>query len=152
MTQATTETATQGRTIEREIVLKAAPERVFRALTDPAELVKWFTHSAEVDLRPGGTLRFTWADYGAVPGRILEVDPPRRFVYAWTQQPDVGETTIAIDLEPVAEGTRLRVVHTGFETGPDWDRIYVEDVETWPKELENLRAWLEDGRPRPRPW
>lgn len=140
------ETMTQGRTIEREIILNAPPERVFRALTEPAELVRWFGDAAELDPRPGGALRFAWEEYGDQHGRVLEVDPPRRFVFAWDEGPELGETTIAIDLIPDGGGTRLRLVHTGFGVGGDWDRVYADTGGGWIEELEHLRRWLDEER------
>jgi len=140
------ETMTQGRTIEREIVLNAPPERVFRALTEPEEPVRWFMDAAALDLRPGGALSFVWEGSGPVGGRVLEVDPPRRFDFACDEGPELGETTIAIDLAADGGGTRLRLVHTGFGAGGDWDRVYVDTVGGWTEELEHLRRWLEAGR------
>jgi uncharacterized protein YndB with AHSA1/START domain len=141
------ETMTQGRTIEREIVLNAPPERVFRALTDPDELIRWFMDAARLDLRPGGALHFVWKGYGPVDGRVLDVAPPHRFVFAWSEGPELGETTIAIDLSAEGGGTRLRLVHTGFGASGDWDRVYVDTDGGWTEELEHLRLWLEEGRP-----
>ena len=46
-----------GRTLEKEVFINASPERVFRALTEPAELERWFVQKAEVELRPGGAIR-----------------------------------------------------------------------------------------------
>jgi uncharacterized protein YndB with AHSA1/START domain len=148
MSEPTTLERTQGRTIEREVVIRAAPDRVFQALTDPAELTRWFMNVAEVDLRRGGRLRHSWDGYGTTEGRVLEADPPHRFVFTWDEGPELGETTIAIDLTPEGDGTRLRLVESGFQAGDDWDRLYADHADGWTQELENLRAWIEDGRTR----
>ncbi len=47
-----------GRTLEKELFIKASPERVFQALTEKEDLERWFVQKAEVDLRPGGAIRF----------------------------------------------------------------------------------------------
>ncbi len=39
-----------------------------------------------------------------------------------------------------------RLVHTGWGSGDDWDRIYNGTNEGWSEELENLRAWLEERK------
>ena len=43
-----------GRSLEKELFIKATPERVFQALTKKEDLERWFVKKAEVDLRPGG--------------------------------------------------------------------------------------------------
>src|SRR5262249_54020569 len=47
-------------TIEREIVIEAPIDLVWRAVTEPDQIKAWFTDEAELDLRPGGEGRFTW--------------------------------------------------------------------------------------------
>ena len=49
-----------GRTVEKELFIKATPKRVFQALTTKEDLERWFLAKAEIDLRPGGTIRFEW--------------------------------------------------------------------------------------------
>jgi uncharacterized protein YndB with AHSA1/START domain len=46
-----------GRTLEKELFIKASPQRVFQALTRSEDLERWFLVKAEVDLRPGGAIR-----------------------------------------------------------------------------------------------
>jgi uncharacterized protein YndB with AHSA1/START domain len=56
-------------------------ERVWRAVTEPAELEHWFPCSVELDLREGGPMTFTFREHemDPMPGRVTELDPPRRF-------------------------------------------------------------------------
>ena len=42
------------RSIEKDLFIKATPRRVFQALTEQAELERWYLTKAELDLRPGG--------------------------------------------------------------------------------------------------
>ncbi|HET8842944.1 MAG TPA: SRPBCC domain-containing protein, partial [Ktedonobacteraceae bacterium] len=63
-----------GRSIEKELFIKASPERVFRALTEKEELERWFMKEAEVDLRPGGAIRFEWRLGVTNVGKILVFD------------------------------------------------------------------------------
>ena len=82
-------------------------DRVWRAVTEPEELGHWFTATVEVDLRDGGAMRFTFPDGEMEPtdGRVIELDPPRRFAFRW------GEEKLRIELEPDGEGCRLRFTH-----------------------------------------
>jgi hypothetical protein len=41
----------------------------------------------------------------ALPGQVLELDPPRRFAFLW------GEDPVAFDLAPDGDGTRLMLTH-----------------------------------------
>ena len=120
---------TSGRMVEKELFLRASPERVFRALTDKAELERWFVSRAEVDARPGGTFSFTWQPHETVNGRFVAVEPPHRLVTVWDEGPSL-------------------LVHTGFGERDDWDRLYTDIQSGWNAELEHLRAWLDDGRPK----
>ena len=135
-----------GRTVEKELFIRASPERVFRALTEKADLERWFVSRAEVDARPGGAFSFTWRPHETVNGQFVTVDPPRRLVMVWDEGPSLGFTEVAIDLTPHAGGTLLRLVHTGFGEGEDWDRLYTDINSGWNAELEHLRAWLDESR------
>jgi len=135
---------TSGRTIEKEIFIRATPERVFRGLTEKAELEAWFVKEATIDLRVGGALRLFW-DPETVEGTFLDVDPPRRLVFTWDERPAIaGVTTSAFTLTAEGEGTRLHLVHSGFGTGATWDRLFDNINGGWDEELQKLRAYLEE--------
>ena len=142
---ATARTAS-GRTVEKELFIRASPERVFRALTEKADLERWFVSRAEVDARPGGSFSFTWQPHETVNGTFVEVDPPRRLVTLWDEGPSLGFTEVTFELTPRPGGTVLRLVHTGFGEGEDWDRLYADINSGWDAELEHLRVWLDEGR------
>jgi uncharacterized protein YndB with AHSA1/START domain len=115
-------------TIHAQIEIAAAPEAVFRALTDPRELAAWWgspetyrTSSWKVDLRPGGMWSAEAENVAerrrsTVRGQYLAVDPPRLVEYTWepSWEPSL-RTVVRIELEPVAGGTRVTVRHSGFE-------------------------------------
>lgn len=139
---------TSGRMVEKELFLRASPERVFRALTDKAELERWFVSRAEVDARPGGAFSFTWQPHEMVNGRFVAVEPPHRLVTVWDEGPSLGFTEVTFELTPQGGGTLLRLVHTGFGEGDDWDRLYTDIQSGWNSKLEHLRDWLDEGRPK----
>ena len=105
--------------IERVIDIAASPETVFRLLTDPEQYVRWKGKTARLDPRPRGAFDVGFADGGRALGEYLEVVPNRRVVFTWGwDSPDAvvgpGGSTVEIDLEPTANGTRLRLVHRGL--------------------------------------
>jgi uncharacterized protein YndB with AHSA1/START domain len=131
-------------TILATVEIAAAPERVFRALTDPAEIVRWWgapdayrTTEWNADLRVGGRFRSRGvaADGStfALEGEYLEVDPPHKLVHTWMPGWDPGATTtVSYRLEAIAGGgTRVTLRHTGFagrvescrSHGSGWERV-----------------------------
>ncbi|HEY1377250.1 MAG TPA: SRPBCC domain-containing protein [Gemmataceae bacterium] len=104
--------------IVREVVYPHPPEMVWRALTEPAALAAWLMPN---DFHPevGHKFQFRvpkpprgWR--GIVDCEVLVVEPPRRLAYTWQGDPKHRPTKVTWTLEPVADGTRLRLEHTGF--------------------------------------
>jgi uncharacterized protein YndB with AHSA1/START domain len=93
--------------VEREIVVPEAPDEVWEALTAPERLEEWFASEAELDARPGGEGVFRWGDGDERHAVVRELEQDERLVLDWD---DGG--TVAIELEPVVEGTRIHVVET----------------------------------------
>ncbi len=129
------------RTIEREIVIDAPADVVWRTITEPDQIALWFADRVDLDLRPGGrgSLGFRSRATGQPMTAVLvveAVEPPHRFSFRWGH-PE-GETPVAgnsllVELTLLPEGpgrTRLRVAETGLaETGwPDERQSdYVDD-------------------------
>src|SRR5256885_12404254 len=68
------------RAIEKEVVIEAPLEVVWRVVTDPEQIRQWFADEAEVALRVGGSgrLRFKSGDSHSL--QVEAFEPPRRFV------------------------------------------------------------------------
>ncbi len=138
--------------IEREIVIDAPVERVWAALTTPEEIAGWFGDRAAVDLRPGGTAEFHWADYGSFHAAVERVEPHSAFSYRWAREKDVAPTAgnstlVEFTLTPEGAGTRLRVVETGFASLalPEEERARhaADNTEGWVHELDELRDYAQ---------
>ena len=136
---------TNGRTIEREIVIAAAADRIFAALTVPEELERWFATSATGVAQPGEPLRVFWEGDGHVDGHYVEVSPPERLVYEWHNPP--GTTRISVQLAPENGGTRLTLTVIGYGDGEDWDALYNGESQGWGPLLGALKKWVEMGEP-----
>jgi uncharacterized protein YndB with AHSA1/START domain len=113
--------------IEREATLPATPREVWPALTEPRELSAWFGAAVDLDVRPGGRGLFRWPDGTERPAVVEAVEPERRLCFRWLpfQRTAAGgtmplpATRVEITLEPVPEGTRVRVVEREpFSVGP----------------------------------
>ena len=106
--------------------IAATPERIFRALTT-SEQADWWgqdglyrTHDYQIDLRPGGrwSCKATGGDgkESTVGGEYITVDPPRVLEYTWEPSWDnFQKSRVRIEITPVGSGSRLTLVHTGFE-------------------------------------
>ena len=124
--------------IVREISIDAPADVVFSYFTDPSKHVLWQGIDAELDPRPGGTLRITFAPGYVVVGTYVEVEPPTRLLYTWGWAEEgssvlpPGASTVEVTLEPVGTTTILRIRHTGlpdatFEFhGQGWDECLTE--------------------------
>jgi uncharacterized protein YndB with AHSA1/START domain len=99
-----------------ELDLKHSPEKVWRALTDPALLTEWLLPAVGFELAPGTpfTLKATpqpgWD--GVVNCRIVEAEEQKKLSWRWI----VGDidTLLTFTLEPAVSGTRLSLVQSGF--------------------------------------
>jgi uncharacterized protein YndB with AHSA1/START domain len=142
--------------IERETVIAAPVERVWSLLTEAEHVGRWFCDDgAEIDLKPGGTMVMRWAEHGVGVARIVDVDRPRRFSYRWAairehwgEEPDDSNSTLVeFTLDPEGDGTRLRVVESGFEKldGTDEQRreAFEGNTEGWEVQLGNVSKYSE---------
>jgi len=133
-----------GRTLEKDLFIHATPQRVFRALTEKADLERWFLVKAEIDLRPGGTIRFEWGPGMVETGKILVCDPPHSLSYTWEAM-EPSPVTVTFKLSAENDGTRLYLTHTGIGEGEDWDRYYTSVNKGWTAHLKDLTSLLETG-------
>ena len=126
---AVTEESVADRTLIIERVFKASPEKVYKAWTDPAILVKWWgpegvtTPECQMDVRAGGGWRTTMlmnsGESHTVSGVYRELSPPDRLVmsWGWEEEGTRGhETEIEVTFEPVSAGTKMRFVQNVFQS------------------------------------
>jgi uncharacterized protein YndB with AHSA1/START domain len=108
----------QTESISFEFDLHHPPDKVWRALTDPVLLAEWLLPVAGLELEPGAAFTFKTQPYpgwdGTVNCRILEVEAQRKLSYAWIVG-DTLDTVVTFTLTPMASGTRLSLVQSGFQ-------------------------------------
>lgn len=134
-----------GRSVEAEVEIDAPIERVWRALTDEDELVRWFPLAARIVPGEGGELWMSWQNEFAGTSRILAWDPPHRLLTTWGEFDGDRETGQRTEYVLEARGGRtfLRVVTSGFSDDPTWD-AWVEGTQRgWIFELFSLKHYLE---------
>lgn len=123
----TTDTQTSVRISQR---IRATPDRLFRAWTDPAELAHWWRMDgpgwafagATVELRVGGRYRLAMTSpdgktHVAV-GEYREVTRPSRLAFTWDWEDpasQVGETLVTVELKDVGSNmTEVVLTHERF--------------------------------------
>ena len=142
-------------TVRRTIRIAAPIEKVWSAVTEPEHISRWFGKAVLEGAGVGARGSLTFPGYGAVPIRIEALDEHRMVSYRWGNDDALGSPAAEMDeahstvftftLEPVADGTQLTVVETGFETTSDPAANLESHREGWDSELDKLVALLEGG-------
>jgi len=143
--------ATANDTIMQEIRINGAAQRIFQALTDPEERLRWWGGSGarfkltgfESDLRTGGKWTMRAESFGravTIRGEYREIDPPRLLVFTWLPDwyENATESLVRWDLEERDGITTVRLTHSGLST--DAAR---ENHRGWPQILEWLKGFIE---------
>ena len=141
--------------VEQSVQVNAAPEAVWRALTDPDVTEKYFFKSrVKSDWRPGSAIEFRRTFLGVIPfvlrGVITQADPGRRLQYKlfhhrFFGEPGPDEYSLVTDvLEPAGGGTRLSITDdVGTTKGAE--RRYSRSVKGWQSVLSGLQRVFESG-------
>lgn len=137
------------RSSQTSIRIDVNPDDVWRALTDAAELANWFPLEARVTPGEGGKIWVSWGEAFSGESRIEIWEPGRRLRQAESRVDAQGRPVeLAIDWLIESEGgsTVLRVIHSGFGAGAEWDGEYDAVSRGWKYELRSLRHYLEHHR------
>jgi len=120
--------------------LPHAPEKVWRALTEPEQLGAWFPQRIVGELVAGGSLRFEAqnAEHPPFEGRVVHAEPPRLLELTW------GDDQLRFELEPDGTGTLLTFTDAFDEHGKA-----ARDGAGWHACLDELGYALDGAAP---PW
>jgi uncharacterized protein YndB with AHSA1/START domain len=136
---------TRGHT--HELTIDVPPEDVWKAITEPAELANWFPLNAEAELGPGGSITYSWGSAMICCCQIEAWEPGRHLRTTWME---AGEKrpSLAVDwyLETDGGKTVLRLVHSGFGHGADFDDEFEGTNHGWTFELTSLQHYLNHHR------
>lgn len=122
--------------------IKKPVEKVWSAITVAERIADWFT-LVEIDLRPGGLYRITFADMDyVVDGVITELEPHRLFTHTWPdiEDPRYADAYVRYELWPEPDGCRLRLTQTALP------HKYLGAVAGWHVFLEALPGAAEGAR------
>jgi uncharacterized protein YndB with AHSA1/START domain len=139
-------------TVRLHRVLKAPPERIYRAFLDPEAMVKWlpphgFTGKVHhLDAKVGGTYKMSFKNFASgnshsFGGSYLELVPNERIRHTDKfEDPNLpGEMQVTVTLKAVFCGTELNVVQEGIPSAIPVEMCYLG----WQESLKLLGQLVE---------
>ena len=133
----------QTRSVVIEKIFAHPPEKLWRALTEPALLTQWLLRN---DFLPeiGREFQFRNEPVGGWDGvidcKVLALDPLQRLAYSW--RAFGHESTVEFTLTPAEGGTHLRMEHSGFRANQE--AAYQGAQHGWQRFLGNLERLLDE--------
>ncbi len=159
--QATTRIASDRDAVITEVFIAAPPERVFQALINREQALEWGSSREfkltdwEMDPRVGGQWTFVAKESNPSGkhantelvhyGEILEFNPPRVLEYSWFaswHSNPAHKTLVRWELSPVADGTDVKVTHSGLAPMPDDCKGYAQG---WPGLVTRVKEFVESN-------
>ena len=120
--------------LDRNLVIEAPPDIVFRFFTDAGRWASWWGAGSTIDAKPGGSLLIRYPDGTEVLGEVLELAKPERIVftygYASGQMIPPGGSLVTIRLARDPRGTRLELRHDFAEAA-----VRDQHVQGWRYQL-----------------
>jgi len=133
--------------IEKEILIEAPIDDVWRVLTEPEHIKQWFAHECELDGKAG---RLSFESGQTYYLTVEAFEPPHRFAYRWLHEKGTEarpENSMLVEFTLQVENghTRLRVVESGFDQ-VDWSddkkARYADDhTKGWDRFMVLLREY-----------
>lgn len=137
--------------LSKDVLVHASPSDVFRAWTTSEGLKSFLGVESKVDLRIGGAyeLYFSGADQpqelrGSNGCQILSYVPDQMLSFSWNAPPKFPEERsrrawVVVTLTKEGDSTRVRLVHTGFGLGGNWNEVRQYFDRAWTNVLAALQ-------------
>ncbi|OBF81096.1 vanillate O-demethylase oxidoreductase VanB [Mycobacterium sp. 852002-51163_SCH5372311] len=154
--------------IEKQVILRAPLDRVWRAISDAEEFGQWFGVRFDGPFIAGGTVTAaivpTTVDASVAERQeahagvksvwqIVAIEPQRRFAYRWHPfaiDPDVDydrepTTLVEFTLSETPDGVHLTIVESGFDAIPEARRnaSFEANSEGWAIQADLVRRYLD---------
>lgn len=132
-------------------LLPVGPDEAFALVTEPERLRRWMTVSATVELRAGGSYRWTVTPGHVATGTFTEVEPGKRVVFGWgwegNSEIEPDSSTITVTVEPADGGSLVTLVHEGLT-----EESAKRHAEGWEHFFERLVRVATTGDAGPDEW
>jgi len=152
------------RAIEKSVEIAASLDDAWAAWTTREGIVSFFAPDARVEARVGGPFEI-YIDPAGAPGakgaddmRFLALQPKRMLSFDWNAPPHLPDaraqrTLVIVRFEPLGDKlTRVRLHHTGWGDGGQWDQAFSYFDRAWGNVLNNLKQRFERGPQDWKPW
>lgn len=125
----------------------ASPERMFKYLTDPKDLTKWFLGRAQIKPKTGSSYKFTWRGGFSHTGRVKKAVPDKSLTLTWPDKikGKVYETQVSFLIAKKGKGCVVKLRHIGFEEGADWLWLFGAIQSGWAYYMTNLKSVADHG-------
>lgn len=127
-------------------VVKTRPAQVYQAFTNATSLKEWFCDIATLDPKPGGRYYAAWNSGYYACGEFSSVEPDKKVQFSWYGRHDPGVTQVEINLDEIAEGTQVTLIHRGIGKDDEWSDASQQIERGWDNLLKNLSSVLETGQ------
>lgn len=140
--------------IVREITVKAPKERVYKAISDPKEIVTWFPDSIDGTLEVGEQATFDFGKDGTALVYVEEAKPFKYFAFRWYTGNDTVDnvltapnTLVEFHIEELGEGTKVTVKESGFASLPIdvAEKSFSENSSGWQYMMGRLEEIMKQG-------
>lgn len=136
--------------VERSVLIDASPQRVWQAITDPAQLEQWYAPGCPWEipaLQAGATVKFHNTDTDIQLATIEVLEPLREFTLRWQLDPMHPGLTLtnSFRLEPENGRTRVTISQAGYDSLPEDMRQEQldQDAAAYAAIVESLQNYLE---------
>lgn len=141
--------------IVKEFTTTASKQRVFQAISDPTQMVKWFPDSIAGTIKKDERASFTFNGHGTAPVYIVAVEPNDYFAYRWVpgsiKDANVGKdilerptTLVEFRLEEISGGTKVTLTESGFSSIPGEfvEKAFEQNTQGWGFMFGRLEKYL----------
>jgi uncharacterized protein YndB with AHSA1/START domain len=139
-----------GLVVKHRVYIDAPVSKVFSLLTSGAGWTRWFTQRAIVEPKPGGVVRFEWANFGPDQvtikdeGHVTEIVTDRKFAFTW--HPGERATTVSLGFEQRGDGCVIDLQETGYEFEREDVEVALNVASGWGEAMTLFKFYVEDGR------
>jgi uncharacterized protein YndB with AHSA1/START domain/DNA-binding transcriptional ArsR family regulator len=137
--------------------IRATPEQVWLALTDPEATARFWGHAQVSEWTVGARVDHVRVDGSGVSdaaGRVVELDPPHRLSFSFDEPARLDDPTsepslVTFQIESYRDVVKLTVTQARLRSIDELNAV----GEGWPTVLSNLKTLLETGDVLPQaPW
>ena len=136
----------EGRTVRKEIRIKATPEELWEAWAKPDGIAQWFVDRAEGDMEKDPAIKWFFDAFQyEIPVEVYEADRGRYLAFGGPS-PSGPQRLQEVIITQEGGACVLRLANSGFADGAEWDDEYEGVDSGWQMALATLKVWIEGSK------